>query len=242
MRIVWNEQSTRWFHDASRYTGYNRELKKLLLPLIPGRGTLCDIGCGAGLIDLELAPQFGRITCVDISPAALESLQADIQELGIPNIDVLCADGEALTGQWDTVIALFHGGRDACGKYLRLAREQLILVTHSSLRGSFGPEANQVRRCFDVASTEAWLKEAGVCYHLTEHSLEYGQPFRDRQDAFAFLRAYTAGMTEDALERHLDRVLTSTGDPEFPFYLPKKKEFGIFLIRRAENPSFEANG
>lgn len=238
MRIVWNEQSTRWFHDASRYTGYNRELKNLLLSQIPNRGTLCDIGCGAGLIDLELAPHFDRITCVDISPAALSGLQADIRELGISNIDILCTDGEALTGQWDTVIALFHGGPDACGKYFRLAREQLILVTHSSLRGSFGPEASQVRRCFDVASTEKWLEEAGVRYHLTKHSLEYGQPFRDRRDARAFLNAYTSGMTEEALEQHLSSVLVSTNDPEFPYYLPKKKEFGIFLIRREENPAF----
>ncbi len=238
MRIVWNEQSTQWFRDASRYTGYNRELKKLLLERIPHRGSLCDIGCGAGLIDLELAPCFDSITCVDISPAALSSLEADIREQGISNITVLCADGETLMGQWDTVLALFHGGRNACEKYFRLMRKQLILVTHSSLRGSFGPEANQIRRCFDVDSTRQWLDEAGVRYHLTEHSLEYGQPFHNRQDARAFLKAYTAKMTETELERHMDTVLVPTGDREFPYYLPKKKEFGMFLIRRDENKAF----
>lgn len=70
------------------------------------------------------------------------------------------------------------------------------------------------------------------------YSLEYGQPFRDRRDARAFLNAYTSGMTEEALEQHLSSVLVSTNDPEFPYYLPKKKEFGIFLIRREENPAF----
>lgn len=238
MRIKWNAQSIRWFHNASRYTGYNRELKNLLLEQIPQRGTLCDVGCGAGLIDLELAPYFDRITCVDISQAPLDSLASDVRERNIQNLDILCADGETLTGQWDTVLALFHGGPDACGKYFRLARHQLILVTHSSLHGSFGPEANQVRRCFDVASTRQWLDQAGVRYHLTEGSLEYGQPFESREDAKAFLKAYTTGMTEAELERHMDAVLIPTAEGEFPWYQPKKKEFGMFVIRREENEAF----
>lgn len=240
MRIQWNEQSIRWFRNASRFTGYNRELKKLLLKQIPQRGTLCDLGCGAGLIDLELAPEFDRITCVDISEEALSSLEEAAREQGVSNLDILCADAETLDGQWDTVLALFHGGSEACGKYFRLMGQQLILVTHSSLHGSFGPKPNQTRRCFDVSSTKGWLDSAGVRYHLVEDSLEYGQPFESREDAKAFLNAYTTGMTEAELERHMDSVLVPTGDPEFPWYQPKKKEFGMFVIRREENQAFAA--
>ena len=56
MKIVWNEQSVQWFRRASDYTGYSRNLAKLLLEDLPQGGTLCDMGCGSALVDFELAP------------------------------------------------------------------------------------------------------------------------------------------------------------------------------------------
>ena len=235
MRIVWNDRSWRWFESASAYTQYSQQMAELLLERIPRRGTLCDIGCGAALVDAELAPHLQHICCVDISPEILQHVEHHMQALGIQNVSTLCGDGMALEGQWDTVMALFHGGTASILKYFSLAKERLILAVHQSHIGHFGPESHKVAKCASVQATKAFLDEIGIHYHLTEHSLEYGQPLQNLADAKDFICAYTTPMTDKELQEYMEQHLVSTGREDFPYYLPKKKVFGLFVIRRDEN-------
>ena len=85
MKIRWNDNTTRWFQEASEYTGYNRILSKLLMEQIPHRGTLCDIGCGAALIDYEFAKEFEQVTCVDVSQEAIDFVNKIIDTNHISN-------------------------------------------------------------------------------------------------------------------------------------------------------------
>lgn len=235
MRIIWNEQSIRWFHNASEYTDYNKKLAELLLDQIPCRKTLCDLGCGAGLIDFELAPYFEHITCVDISREAAQSVEAHAACLGINNISACCMDADKLRGEWDTVLALFHGGTEIFSRYFHLAGDRLILATHGDKKGNFGPEKHKVDKCFDVSGVKARLDALGVRYSLREITLEYGQPFTDLPDAEAFVRAYSTPMNKSELDSYLAQRLEKTGNEKFPYYLPNQKKIGTFLIRRDEN-------
>lgn len=239
MRIVWGEQAVRWFKNASEFTGYNKKLAEILLDHIPCRGSLCDVGCGAGLIDMELAPYIGEITCVDINADAVSSVGQTIKELGIENISTICMDATKLEGQWDTVMGLFYGGDNFFTKFFHMAKDRLILVTHGSIKGEFGPEGHQVIKCFDVNGVSAYLDSLGVKYHLEEHSLEYGQPFSDPDDARAFVKAYSTPMSDAELDEYLSDALVHTGDANFPYYLPKQKKLGIFVIRRDENENIQ---
>lgn len=236
MSIVWNEQSAVWFRDASEYTGYNRELAKLLLEHIPLRTTLCDVGCGAGLIDFELAPFFDEITCVDVSPEAISAVSEGIRERETRNIKAVCADGLRLTGQWGTVIALFHGGGEFLPKYLALAKDRLILASLVERRGRFGPENRKTEKAFSADGTAEQLDALGIKYTLQRHSLEYGQPFRTYRDAEIFVRAYSEPMPQNELDEYLEKALQKTGREDFPYYLPRKKNFGLFVISREDNP------
>lgn len=237
MRIVWNERSSRWFHNASEYTGYNRNLAKLLMQHIPNRGTLCDMGCGAALIDLELAPHFEQITCVDISPVILEFVDADIKRLRLQNVKTICMDDGQIAGQWDTVIALFHGSGSEVLKFLPMVNDQLIVATHKSRIGDFGPKGNKVIKCIDAQSTEDEFKQAGIRYHMTDIELEYGQPLESLEEAAEFIRAYTSPMEDSILKAYMDEHLECTGREDFPYYLPKKKRFVLFVIKKDENES-----
>lgn len=237
MKIVWNDQSIEWFHSASDYTDYNKHLAKLLLERIPNRGTLCDIGCGAGLIDLELAEHFQQITCVDIVPEAVASLQRDIETTGILNVTAVCADGAKLEGTWDTVMTLFHGGKGVFSSYFPYVKDRLIIVTHGLREERFGPNKERCTHCFNIGGVREELNALGVQYTMTEEELEYGQPFKNLEDARRFVEAYTDEPEISKIEQYLETYLTKTEDERYPYYLPKKKKFGIFVIRRDENES-----
>ncbi|MCD8376520.1 MAG: class I SAM-dependent methyltransferase [Oscillospiraceae bacterium] len=232
MRIVWSEQSVRWFQNASRYTGFHRRLARLLLERVPRRDTLCDIGCGAGLVDFELAPKFDHVTCVDRVPQAVEAVKAQAEALNLDNLTAICQDGQVLTGQWGTVTALFHGGREELSRYYGLARDQLILVTHGSDKGTFGPARRRTAKHIHTALMRDWLEQLGMACDLEETVLEYGQPFPNLEDARAFLQAYAGPLEPEELEEYLRRNLLETGDVEFPYYLPNQKKIGIFTVRK----------
>lgn len=241
MKIVWNEQSIRWFHNASEYTGYNKKLAEILFRHISRGGSLCDIGCGAGLIDFELAPHLAQITCVDISPEAIDAVERHARRLGLSNISTLCMDASGLEGKWDTVMALFHGGEDVISKYFHLAKEQLILGAHGTLKGNFGPDGHKVTKCFDVRGIQEYLDGQGIRYSLQELTLEYGQPLTDLSDAEAFVTAYSLPMEKSELDAYLRQRLEKTGDDKFPYYLPNKKKLGLFVIRRDENRNWQSS-
>ena len=238
MMIVWNEKSIRWFRNASEYTGYNKNLARILLEHIPNRNSLCDMGCGAALIDFELANQIKRITCIDISQVVIDAVEQQAKEQSVTNITAQCMDASKVDGEWDTVLALFHGGADVVSKYLPHAKDRLILASHSSLKGSFGPEGRKVTKCFDTEGVRDYLDGRGISYYLREVELEYGQPFSDLRDAEEFVRAYTMPMEKEELDAYLRKYLEQTSDPQFPYYLPKKKRLGLFVIRRDENAQF----
>lgn len=233
--ITWNEQSDRWFRNASEYTGYNRELSGLLLEYLPEGGTLCDMGCGNAMVDLELAPHFEEVTCVDISAEAVSAAAEEAARRGISNLKTVNADGRTLGGAWDCVTALFHGGAEAFDWYYEKAKDTLLIVTHKNKVGEFGPENRRIVKCSDVAGTAEYLDGRGIRYTLREAELEYGQPLEDMEDARRFVLAYTLPMEPEELTEYLRENLRETGREDFPYYLPKKKKFGLFVIRRSEN-------
>ncbi|MBO4831546.1 MAG: class I SAM-dependent methyltransferase [Oscillospiraceae bacterium] len=239
MYIKWNNDSVRWFCDASEYTGFNRRLAELILDHIDSRDTLADLGCGAGLIDMELAPRIGHITCVDIDEYAVRSVTALAERCGIGNITAVCADAATIDGQWDTVLALFHGRIETfLSKYFDMARETFIAVVRGNpLRIDQIPE--EILHLYrTVEQTSEILDKLGMRYELIRGSLEYGQPFRSREDAELYARAYRKCRDGESMDACLARTLTQTEDPEFPLYMPYEKKFGMYIIKKADNTGF----
>lgn len=230
--IVWNEQSLAWFHAAGAYTDYNRKLAKLLLPHIPAESTVCDMGCGAGLVDLELAGSVREITCIDIDPAAVESIRVDAKRLGCTNLSAVCMDGRLAERHWDVVLALFHGGREEYLSYMKLADRTLLLVTHGGISQRFGPKHRRPEKCHGTEYTVQELERLGVRYRLEIQELEHGQPLKSLEDARKFVTVHSEPMEPEELEEYLKEYLIETEDAVYPYYLPKRKTIGIFVIRR----------
>lgn len=243
MLFQWNENTLRWFQDASDYTGYNRELAKLLRPFLKDCSTLCDVGCGMALIDFELAPNLEQITCVDISEDVIQYVNERAERLQVQNLRTFCKDSKmqplaadksdlaAEDGAYDAVMALFHGTVETCGeRYLSYARKKLILAVHASEYGSTGPKKYRVRKCCDVKSTEDWLNANGLSYEKREGALEFGQPHRTFEDAVEYTRAFTKNVPEEELRTYVKEHVIETGRDDFPLYTPKTRQMGIFVI------------
>lgn len=235
MPIKWNDQTCRWFEAASEYTGYNRLLAEILKKHIPQGESLCDLGCGAGLIDLELANHCSDITCIDIAPDAVDCVRRGAECRGIKNINALCADAASFQLPHDTVTAFFFGDSQFYENFFPLARKRLIITVHEQRKGKFGPDGYQKIKCYDVDSTRAYLDDLGVEYDYEAVSLEYGQPLSDLDDARAFVRTYSRPTSDELLECYLEKNLEKTNVKKWPYYLPNLKEFGLFVIRRNEN-------
>ncbi len=221
MKIRWNDPNTaRWFEDASRYTGYNGKMAGILLARIRTRGSLCDMGCGLAMADIEMAPHFRQVTCIDLSGDAIRDARASAEKLGRDNMEFICADGSSVSGQWDAVISLFHGKTEDNFKYFsENAGSEFHAVTWEE-----GMHRNIMHAEPDVLME--MIRAAGFECSAEHMSLEYGQPFRSYEDAVAFVRAYgknEEGQTED--EYLVDRLQRIDG--EFSYYLPQLRRFVV---------------
>lgn len=238
LKIRWNDQEIKWFHSASEYTDYNKKLAALIMEHAKLGGTLCDIGCGAGLVDIEMAPYFEHITCVDIGKKAIESIQRDVKELGISNVTACCQKGETLEGTWDNVLTVFHGGSDIFEKYYKYAKDRLIIITHDKKSERFG-QRDKHNYYYNAAGTKESLDQMGIVYDMIDVEMEHGQPFENLEEAKQFFEHYVKFDTEEETRQYMKEHLVETGDKKYPYYQPKKKKFGMFVIRRDKNEGFK---
>lgn len=236
MLLDWNKQTIRWFEAADEWTGYGENLAKLLKERILHAGTLLDIGCGMALPDFSLAKDMKSITCVDSDERVISYVQSRILKQGIANMEALTMMGQEVRGQWDTVMCIFHGGLDTIlHHYLPLARDTLLVVVHAAKTGgNIAPEGYKVRKCSGIEETSAYFHNKGISFELFEGSLEYGQPLTSVEEGEAFLRTYSRRDTPaQALQEELQARLVPTYNRQYPFYLPSRKEFGLYTIRRS---------
>lgn len=231
MNIVWNEKTAQWFADASVYTGYHKKLANILLEVLPGRGSLADLGCGTGLIDMELASHYCSITCVDISKEALAQLNSMAAARGISNINTKLCNAAELNERFDDVIAVFHGDPETFAeKYIPLAKNGFAAVVHASSDGKLGPDNYRLSKNDTAHAAEVLFAKLGIEYSRKDVSLEYGQPLRSINDAREFTRAYSNCPPESVIDDYLESHLIRTDDKYFPFYLPNEKNFSILSV------------
>ena len=231
MNIVWTEKSIRWMAEASAFTGFHRKLAAALSELLPCKGTLADLGCGTGLIDLELARHYGRVTCVDVSAEALSALRAEADLRGIRNIETRLADAKTLSERFDDIIAVFFSDADVIvNKLLPLARAGFAAVVHVSQEGKIGPDKYRLKKTDTAAAATELLAKLGVGFQRTDMSLEYGQPFRTMEEAREFTLTYSDRPPEAAVEEYLEKNLVATGERDFPLYLPNEKHFSVISV------------
>ena len=221
MAFTWSERRINWYLDASGQCDFHQRLAREILPFLRTEDRVCDMGCGLGRLDLELAPHVAEITCVDTDAAVLERLAADAAARGIRNLRVRQCDAGQLQGQFDVVVMAFFGTPPSL-MFSCLARARRKLIRVMSI--SRGPAA---------ASVSQALETAGYPFALRRCTLSFGQPLASVEDAAAFVRVSAPESTGQTVRSFLRDHLVPGRSSQFPWELPKEKELGIFVVDAA---------
>ena len=227
--IVWDEQSSARFMDASVYTGFHKQLAQKIIPfLLPG-DTLCDIGCGLGRLDFELAPHVSEILAVDISEYAISTLERDVAAAGLGNIRTHAGDAAEIGQSFDVILMSLFGLQDTSGLLKRCRRRHIRIVGAGRKSGLY-PERYRRELKDAVPIVQDEFNALGVGYELEMCSFEFGQPLRTLRDAEHFVLSNAPEADDSEIADFLDANMQHTGRDDFPFYLPYKKELGIFIV------------
>jgi len=215
--------------DASAYLGFHKSLAEMIIPYLEPDDTLCDMGCGLGRLDLELARHVSRLTAVDINENVIELLRRDAELAGLRNFSAECGDAETFRGSFDVLLTSFFGQADTQG-FLRLCKRRLIRVVHRNNKDRLYPGQPRYAKKDTVETVQRKLRDMGIDFMLETASLEFGQPLKSWRDAVLFVQNNAPDAGEDEIDMFLRENAVQTGWDEFPFYLPNPKEFGIFVI------------
>ena len=235
MAFTWSERRINWYLDASGQCDFHQRLAREILPFLRAEDRVCDMGCGLGRLDLELAPHVAEITCVDTDAAVLERLAADAAARGIRNLRVRQCDAGQLQGQFDVVVMAFFGTPPSL-MFSCLARTRRKLIRVMSI--SRGPAAASVSQAGGLQRETAEdvsrvLETAGYPFALRRCTLSFGQPLASVEDAAAFVRVSAPESTGQTVRSFLRNHLVPGRSSQFPWELPKEKELGIFVVDAA---------
>ena len=230
MILTWDNARLEYMRDASRYNaGYYTALWDavlLELPSIPRH--ICDAGCGAGYLSLEMAKSCQQVTAVDLSADATAFLRKNAERIG--NLTVKTGDISALPPKtpYDAMVFCYFGRTP---EILRIAKAQcrgtLVIVTRDYTRHRFSLHPTAFDRD-TVATCREALEQAGMSYAFSPFAAEFGQPFRSLDAAVEFFTIYGQ---EPVREEDVLPKLQMTGSAEFPYYFPTVKKMGIFTVR-----------
>ncbi len=221
----WTTEHIRFMEDAARYGAFHHSLARLLLPYFPQGGHICDAGCGLGDLTLALAPHFQAITACDIASAPLERLKARAPE----NVHVQCCDifSSPPADCYDGMVLCLFGHTN---EILSLAKAQCRGPVAAIKRGDpvHRFTAKAAAHHDHAADLQEQLMARAIPFERQDFTLEFGQPFRNREDALAFFTLY--GLDDPIQPAEVFHRLVPISHPEFSWYLPQPRRLSLIVF------------
>ena len=229
MVFEWSDREIAWYERAVRMTGFDDFLYEELRPYLRPEETICDLGCGIGYLSRCLCRHGFSVTAIDRSENAIRYLTRCAAEEGLNRLIPRMADWTALPPEenWDTILMCFAGQMQV-DRYP--FRKRLIILQNERHQSQARPDDLQ-RFDREAQKQAAWqIDPARYTWHYRHLTREFGQPLHSPDEGMAYLEAYHYPWSrEELMER-----LVLTGDDVFPFYLPRQKEIGMYVIERRE--------
>lgn len=225
----WTQESIAYMDDACRRTDFHRKLTAELQPYLRETDCVCDAGCGLGYLSLSLAPYVGAVTAVERDSQALAVLEREVKARGIANVTAVQDDVLAYRPdtRFDAMVFCFFGSiEEILATAARCCRGTVLAVVRNDARHRFsGKSRGPGRHSYDTACRI--LAEKGISFTTRTASFAFDQPFRSLEAARRFFELY--GGSEDWRAR-----LVETGDPEFPWHLPSRRDFGLIVFQAGD--------
>ena len=228
MNFIWNSTTIKWYQDADAYSGFFKNIADLIVPRLEGYSTLCDIGCGLGLVDLEFSKNIESITCIDNDKEAIKALKKSIDDRKITNIEPHLMSSDSINETWDVIYISFFGSHNM-ERFLPFCKKLIAVVDKKKESKPYIEQYRSFHRN-TVEKVEHNLNSKGIPYLLTEASFEFGQPLVSIEEAKNFIRNNYHEVNDEDLNRFLSQRLIETNEREYPFYIQKMKSVGIFEI------------
>lgn len=225
----WTQESIAYMDDACRRTDFHRKLTAELQPYLRETDCVCDAGCGLGYLSLSLAPYVGAVTAVERDSQALAVLEREVKARGIANVTAVQDDVLAYRPdtRFDAMVFCFFGSiEEILAAAARCCRGTVLAVVRNDARHRFsGKSRGPGRHSYETACRI--LTKKGINFTTRTASFAFDQPFRSLEAARRFFELY--GGSEDWRAR-----LVETGDPEFPWRLPSRRDFGLIVFQTGE--------
>ena len=225
----WTEERVSFMADACERTDFHTKLAALLSPYLKKTDSVCDAGCGLGYLSLALSPLVGHVTAAERDDRALDVLRRQLARRHIRNVTPLCTDVLAYTPPepFDAMVFCFFGSiEEILAAAARCCRGTVLAVVRNDARHRFsGKSRGPGRHSYETACRI--LTEKGINFTTRTASFAFDQPFRSLEAARRFFELY--GGSEDWRAR-----LVETGDPEFPWRLPSRRDFGLIVFQAGD--------
>ena len=227
----WQKDMIRFMTDASEYGDYYRQLTEKMLPWLSADTHICDAGSGLGYLSLALAPHLRQVTAVERHPDAAAVLTSNCRSRSIGNVTSRCGSiDEVLPSEkYDAMVFCFFGG---IRQTLELAKQQcrgeVFVFTRNYQNHRFS--AGSLPTGWDgYPQFRTLLEEMGIPFHLETIAPEFGQPFRNLEEARRFYELYSKDQDRSLLtESFLRDKLMETGREDFPLYAPHQRHIAFF--------------
>ena len=230
MMQLWYEDMVRFMKDASEYGNYNQELAKLLAPNLNKQMHICDPGCGLGYLSLALAPHVGQVTSIEKNPDAVAVLEENCRRFGVENIIPQCGELEELPPEkpYDAMVFCFFGFID---EILAAVKTQcagdVFIITRNYTTHRFSVGSHKTGS-YGYKTASETLIALGIPFEEQIFSLEFGQPFRNLEDARTFYEIYSKDEDKSAItEEFLRSKVVETGREDFPLYMPHRRNLAL---------------
>lgn len=222
----WTSEAISFLQDAAAYGSYYEQLAEFLLPCLPETGHVCDAGCGLGFLALQLAKRCGKVTAIDRSERAIAVLR---KQNKAENLTPLCCDIFSHRGCYDAMVFCYFGSLcEILTLARRLCKGTVAVVGRKSREHRFSMKRIE-REGHRRQLSDDWLTEQGIPHQKIPLTLEFGQPFRNLEDALRFFRLYDKSGEDIRAEQILPR-LSEIRHETYSYYLPETREMDVLIF------------
>ena len=228
----WDDKSIQWYKNAVEYRSFHQDVAEMVLSRLPEHPRVCDIGCGIGALTRHLAPKCRSVLAMDLNPKPLEHLKRELEKRGITNVQVTADDfekAEAPEEKYDAAIFCLAGGVRVFIEAGKKWSDKLFFIENATDKRSFSSVGERSKEVYYNEDID-YLKTSGLKFEYKFFTAPFGQVFRDRDDAIAFMRHYDKGENDSDITAFLNANLIKIDHPEFPLYLPNEKPLVLIEV------------